>query len=192
MTTTDGTAPTAGLMGEDAVTSTTPPHAPPAVEPVPEPAIDAAFGFGWSDMLATVIERTNSTDSQDIPVDWSRLQLARNVLCIGVATCVPIDGQSAALRVADACSTYGLSAPLVHAGMALGIGGAALIGRKAPGPGGAICRGIWALLCGAGRLILRFVRSRLGWIVVRPVIWAVVCGLVILTWRFVVHVIAGA
>lgn len=157
-----------------------------------EKAVGAAFGLGWTDLLAAVIERTHSTDAEGNEVDWSRLQLGRNLLCLAVANVVPIDGAPASRWVADAFAAHGPAAPLVSAGTVLGFAGAACIGTIVGGSVGLLCRDALTAARSAGRLAWRFLCSRLGWIITRPVIWAGVSGLVILTWRALVHLLAGA
>lgn len=157
-----------------------------------EKAVGAAFGLGWTDLLAAVIERTHSTDAEGNEVDWSRLQLGRNLLCLAVANVVPIDGTPASRWVADAFAAHGPAAPLVSAGTVLGFVGAACIGTIVGGSIGLLCHAAMTAAKSAGRLAWRFLCSRLGWIITRPVIWAGVSGLVILTWRALVHLLAGA
>ncbi|MFF9076299.1 hypothetical protein ACF1A9_29005 [Streptomyces sp. NPDC014872] len=157
-----------------------------------EKAVGAAFGLGWTDLLAAVIERTHSTDSEGNEVDWSRLQLGRNLLCLAVANVVPIHGAPASRWVADAFTAHGPAAPLVSAGAVLGFAGAVCIGTIVGGAVGLLCRAALTAAKSAGRLAWRFACSRLGWIITRPVIWAGVSGLAILTWRALVHLLAGA
>jgi hypothetical protein len=190
-----------------AVTGTVPPPKPPDRPPTAagsglditevvsrgvEKAVGAAFGLGWTDLLAVVIERTHSTDSEGNEVDWSRLQLGRNLLCLVVANAVPIHGAPASRWAADAFTAHGPAAPLVSAGTVLGFAGAACIGTILGGPIGLLCHAALTAAKSAGRLACRFVCSRLGWIITRPVIWAGVSALVILTWRALVHLLAGA
>ncbi|MFE9679134.1 hypothetical protein ACFYO5_34310 [Streptomyces sp. NPDC006259] len=191
-----------------AVTGTAPPPEPPDHTPTAaadsglditevvsrgvEKAVGAAFGLGWTDLLAAVIERTHSTDSEGNEVDWSRLQLGRNLLCLAVANVVPIHGAPAARWVADAFTADGPGAPLISAGAVLGFAGAVGIGTIVGGAIGLLCRAALTAAKSAGRLTWRLVRSRLGWIITRPVIWAGVSGLAIFTWRALVHLLAGA
>ncbi|QCX82163.1 hypothetical protein C9F11_42915 (plasmid) [Streptomyces sp. YIM 121038] len=157
-----------------------------------EKAVGAAFGLGWTDLLAAVITRSNSTDADGNPVNWDRLQLPRNILCAAVANLVPIQGAPASRWAADAFTTYGLTAPLVPAGAVLAVAGAVCLASLAGGLVGLLCTAALNGLTSLCRLIWRFLRSRLGWIITRPVIWAAVSGLVIVTWRFLVHILAGA
>ncbi|MGW1496140.1 hypothetical protein [Streptomyces sp. NPDC002402] len=188
-----------------AVTGTVPPPEPPKHTPtatagfglditevVSPEAVGATFGLAWTDLLAAVIERTHSTDSEGNEVDWSRLQLGRNLLSLAVANVVPIHGAPASRWVADAAAAHGPAAPLVSAGTVLGFAGAVCIGTIVGGPIGLLCHAALTAAKSTGSLAWRFVRSRLGWITTRPVIWAVVSGLVILTWRALVHLLAGA
>ncbi|MBQ0975975.1 hypothetical protein KBZ00_33445 [Streptomyces sp. RK31] len=195
-------------LTECAVTGSAPPPALPSHAPFPAPgselditevvsrgvekAVGAAFGFGWTDLLAAVIERTNATDSSGNEVDWSRLQLGRNLLCLAVVNLVPLHGAPASRWAADAFTAHGLEAPLVSAGAVLGAAGAVVIGAGINHPLGLLCRAALSVATTTGRLTWRLVRSRLGWIITRPVIWAGVSGLVIVTWRAVVHLLAGA
>ncbi|MDX5563321.1 hypothetical protein PYK79_08605 [Streptomyces sp. ID05-04B] len=193
---------------ECAVTGTLPPPALPSHAPSPAPgaelditevvsrgvetAVGAAFGLGWTDLLAAVIERTNATDSSGNEVDWGRLQLGRNLLCLALVNLVPLHGAPASRWAADAVTTHGLAAPLVPAGAVLGVAGAVFIGAGINHPIGLLCRAALTVATTTGRLTWRLVRSRLGWILTRPVIWTGVSGLVIVTWRAVVHLLAGA
>ncbi|MFI1259059.1 hypothetical protein ACH4U6_35625 [Streptomyces netropsis] len=208
--------PTCPVASDDspacAVTGSTPPPPPPSHLPDAAPAagvlervdyteivsrgaeaaISGMFGFGWTDLLATAIERTNKWDADGNPVDWGRLQLKRNFLCLAVATLVPLGDHTAAVWVARTITTYGFTAPLVPAGMALGVGGSVFLGQYAPGLLGWVCHFGWsagsALVSGA----LKFLRSRLGWIVTRPAIWAAIGGLLIVTGRPIVRILTGA
>ncbi|MFZ3491655.1 hypothetical protein ACODT5_00180 [Streptomyces sp. 5.8] len=152
----------------------------------------AAFGLGWTDLLAAIIERTHNTDADGNDVDWSRLQIARNLLCLAVANLVPIHGAPASHWVAAAATVRGPAAPLVTAGVVLGAIGAIGIGTAVRGPVGTVCRAAITTVKTAGRLAWLFARSRLGWIITRPVIWALISGAAILTWRAFVHLLTGA
>ncbi|MFJ8752311.1 hypothetical protein ACIREO_23690 [Streptomyces sp. NPDC102441] len=181
-----------------------PPHDPPSapagtdldltevVSRGVEKAVGAAFGLGWTDLLAAVIERTNSVDADGNQVDWSRLQLPRNLLCLAVANVVPIKGAPASRWAVDAFTGYGLAAPLIPAGAVLGVVGAVCIGALAGGPIGLLCSAALTVAKGAGQLTWRFMCSRLGWIITRPLIWAAISGLLIITWRALVHLLTGA
>ncbi|MCX4682326.1 hypothetical protein OG413_44905 [Streptomyces sp. NBC_01433] len=181
-----------------------PPHDPPSVtagtdldltEVVSrgvEKAVGAAFGLGWTDLLAAVIERTNSVDSEGNPVDWGRLQLPRNLLCLAVANIVPIQGAPASRWAADAFTGYGLAALLIPTGAVLTVAGAVCIGTLVGGPIGLLCSAALTVAKGAGQLTWRLICSRLGWIITRPLIWAGVSGLLIITWRALVRLLTGA
>ncbi|MGG7572510.1 hypothetical protein [Streptomyces sirii] len=199
------------------ITGSTPPPAPPAHIPAPAPAVDAyeeapaerrfdvtavasrgveaaisgAFGFGWTDLATAVIERSARFDSDGNPVDWGRLQIKRNLLCIAVATTVPIGDHTATVWVADALRTYSIGVVLVPAGMALGFVMSVFVGQFVPGISG-LCRGVIRLGALSARAAWRLITSRLGWVVTRPAIWAVICGLATATWRFVVYRLTGA
>ncbi|MGW1616419.1 hypothetical protein ACWCQZ_44630 [Streptomyces sp. NPDC002285] len=190
-----------------AVTGTVPPPEPPPYTPSTatgaelditevvsgvKTAVGAAFGLDWTGLLAAVIERTNATDSSGNEVDWGRLQPGRNLLCLAVVNLVPLHGAPASRWAADAVTAHGLAAPLVPAGAVLSVAGALLIGAGINHPFGLLCRAAVSVATTAGRLTWRFARSRLGWILTRPVIWTGVSGLVIVTWRAAVHLLAGA
>ncbi|MFJ5785502.1 hypothetical protein [Streptomyces hydrogenans] len=193
-----------------AVTGTTPPPAPPTTAPRidytevasrgAETVISAAFGLGWTDLLAKVIEHSNRTDADGNPVNWKRLQLSRNFLCIGVATLIPLGDTTAARWVADTITSRTLGGwlmlPFEAAGWPLLPVAAAALGCLITGPVGTVCRlafttvgktaavlakGAWKLTC-----------SRLGWIVTRPLIWAATCGLFIAFARPIAHALTGA
>ncbi|MFJ5802967.1 hypothetical protein [Streptomyces decoyicus] len=199
------------------ITGSTPPPTPPAHTPAPAPAVDAyeeapaerrfditaaasrgveaaisgAFGFGWTDLATAVIERSARFDSEGNPVDWGRLQIKRNLLCIAVATAVPIGGHTATVWVADALRTYSVGVVLVPAGIALGAVMPVFVGQFVPGISG-LCRatvGVTSLISRGAR---RLLTSRLGWVVTRPAIWALICGLATATWRFIVYRLTGA
>lgn len=200
------------------ITGSTPPPEPPAHIPSPAPDVDAyeevpaerrfdvtavasrgmeaaisgAFGFGWTDLATAVIERSARFDSDGNSVDWGRLQIKRNLLCIAVATAVPIGDHTATVWVADALRTYGISAALVPAGAALAIVGPVFLGKHASNAFGALCKGLWGIAAFTSKALWRFLASGLGWIVTRPAIWAVICGLATATWRFVVYRLTGA
>ncbi|MFJ6438243.1 hypothetical protein [Streptomyces sp. NPDC091416] len=195
-------------LTECAVTGAAPPPAPPPYIPDPlarrdldltevvsrgvETAVGAAFGLGWTDLLAAVIERTNATDSSGNEVDWGRLQLGRNLLCLAAVNLVPLHGAPAARWAAEAITAHGLAAPLGPVGAALCVAGAVFVGARINHPLGLLCRAALSAATATGRLNWRFTRSRLGWILTRPVIWTGISGLVIVTWRAVVHLLAGA
>ncbi|MFE3144266.1 hypothetical protein [Streptomyces scopuliridis] len=157
-----------------------------------ETAVSAAFGFGWLDIATGLVERLNREDSEGNPVDWGRLQLKRNGLAILVATLVPLGEHTAAQWVAHALREYNIGAAFVPAGMALGAVMPVFVGRFAPGVLGSLCRGLWGVVTVTGRAAWSFLTSRLGWIVTRPAIWAAVCGLLIVSGRFLIHVLTGA
>ncbi|WP_411121280.1 hypothetical protein [Streptomyces sp. x-19] len=199
------------------ITGSTPPPAPPTHTPAPAPgadgfveepaarrfdvtavasrgveaAISGAFGFGWTDLATALIERGAVWDSEGNRVDWERLQIKRNLLCIAVATAVPLGEHTATMWVADALRTHSISAVFVPAGMALGVAMPVFVGQFVPGIGG-LCKAAISVTQLIGRACWRFLSSRLGWIVTRPAIWAVICGLATATWRFVVYRLTGA
>ncbi|MFF4950581.1 hypothetical protein [Streptomyces chattanoogensis] len=199
------------------ITGSTPPPAPPPHIPAPAPAVDAyeeapaerrfdvtaiasrgveaaisgAFGFGWTDLATAVIERSARFDSEGNPVDWGRLQIKRNLLCIAVVTAVPIGEHTATVWVADALRTYSISTVFVPAGIALGFVMPVFVGQFVPAIGG-MCRAAIRLGALATHGAWRLLTSRLGWVVTRPAIWAVICGLATATWRFVVYRLTGA
>ncbi|MFF4286004.1 hypothetical protein ACFY0R_11850 [Streptomyces sp. NPDC001633] len=156
-----------------------------------EAAISGAFGFGWTDLATALIERSAVWDSEGNRVDWGRLQIKRNLLCIAVATTVPLGDHTATMWVADALRTYSFSAVFIPAGMFLGIVMPVFVGQFVPGIGG-LCRAAVSVTGLVGRAAWRFLSSRLGWVVTRPAIWAVLCGLATATWRFVVYRLTGA
>lgn len=157
-----------------------------------ETAVSAAFGFGWLDLATGLIERFNREDSEGNPVDWGRLQLKRNGLAILFVTCVPLGAHTAAQWVAHALHTYSLGAVYLPLGMALGCAGPVFAGQFAPDPLGGLCRALWAVSAATVRTAWRFCASSLGWIVTRPAIWAALCGLLIVTGRFLIHILTGA
>ncbi|WP_327156680.1 hypothetical protein [Streptomyces tubercidicus] len=199
------------------ITGGTSPSAPPTRIPAPAPAVDAyeeasaerrfdvtaiasrgveaaisgAFGFGWTDLATAVIERSARFDSEGNPVDWGRLQIKRNLLCIAVTTAVPIGDHTATVWVADALRTYSVGAVFVPAGIALGFVMPVFVGQFVPAIGG-LCRGAMRLGAVITRAAWRLLSSRLGWVITRPAIWAVICGLATATWRFVVYRLTGA
>ncbi|MFF0754572.1 hypothetical protein [Streptomyces sp. NPDC004267] len=195
------------------VTGSAPPPPPPgipaqaAAEPTAAGGVDwtnvagrgveavasAAFGFGWLDIATGLIERFNREDSEGNPVDWGRLQLKRNGLCILVATLVPLGDHTAAQWVAHALHGFTLADPIfAPAGAVLGTVLPVFFGRYVPGPLGGICRAAWGLVSLTARATWKFLTSSLGWIVIRPAIWASVCGLLIVSGRFLIRILTGA
>ncbi|KPC61262.1 hypothetical protein [Streptomyces chattanoogensis] len=156
-----------------------------------EAALSGAFGFGWTDVATALIERSAVWDSDGNRVDWARLQIKRNLLCIAVATAAPIGDHTATVWIANALRTYSISAVFVPAGMALGVVMPVIVGQFVPGIGG-LCRAAVGVTAFVGRATWRFLTSRMGWVVTRPAIWAVICGLATATWRFVVYRLTGA
>ncbi|MFE9966772.1 hypothetical protein [Streptomyces sp. NPDC005525] len=160
-----------------------------------ESAISGLFGFDWADMAALVIERTNRFDADGDPVDWGRLQIKRNLLCIALATLVPmpIDGTTPARWVANALNTGGVAyAVIAPAGAMLCVAGSIWLGTLAPGVFGGLCRLCLSVTTAAGRAWWKFARSGLGWIITRPAIWAAACGILIVSWDAIVHTLTGA
>ncbi|MFD3884005.1 hypothetical protein [Streptomyces microflavus] len=189
-----------------AVTGHQPPPPPPPTDPAPtgwdateaasrgvESAISGLFGFGWADLAALVIERTNPFDADGNPVDWGRLQIKRNLLCIGLATLVPIDGTTPARWVANALNTGGVAyAVFAPAGAVLCVAGSLWLGSCAGGLLGDLCRLCLSAATAVSRALWKFARSGLGWILTRPAIWAAVCGVLIVSWDAIVHTLTGA
>ncbi|MER7761333.1 hypothetical protein [Streptomyces sp. NPDC097619] len=158
-----------------------------------EAAASVAFGFGWLDIATGLIERFNATDAEGNPVDWGRLQLKRNGLCILIATLVPLGDHTAAQWVAHTLPDLNLADPVfLPAGAVLGAVLPVFAGQFAPGAVGGICRAAWGAGSFTARTAWRFLTSRMGWIVVRPAVWGLICGGLILTWRFLVHFLTGA
>ncbi|MCM2394389.1 hypothetical protein [Streptomyces albipurpureus] len=158
-----------------------------------EAAASAAFGFGWLDLVVGIAQRGNATDADGNPVDWGRLQLKRNSLCALVVSLVPIgDGGPAALRVAEFITDHGIGAAIYPVGTVLAFGLPVYFGQYVPGLAGALCRGTARAAVVVGRGLWRFATSRMGWVLTRPLIWAAVCGVLIVSWRFLVHVLTGA
>ncbi|MFE7808520.1 hypothetical protein ACFU51_28385 [Streptomyces sp. NPDC057430] len=195
------------------VTGSTPPPAPPGIPAQTvadhtatgrvdwtnvagrgvEAVASAAFGFGWLDIATGLVERFNREDSEGNPIDWGRLQLKRNGLCILVATLVPLGDHTAAQWVARALRDFTLADPVfLPAGAVLGAVLPVFAGQFAPGAIGGICRVAWGLVSFTARATWRFLASSLGWIVVRPAIWAGVCGLLIVSGRFLIRILTGA
>lgn len=200
------------------ITGSTPPPAPPAHIPAPAPAVDAyeeapaeqrfdmtavasrsveaaisgAFGFGWTDLATALIERSAVWDSEGNRVDWGRLQIKRNLLCIAVATAAPLGDHTATVWVAEALKTYSINAVFVPAGMVLGFVGPVFVGKHASNAFGVLCQALWGATALTARATWRLITSRLGWVITRPAIWAAICGLTVATWRFVVYRLTGA
>ncbi|WP_331740813.1 hypothetical protein [Streptomyces sp. NBC_01006] len=197
------------------VTGSTPPPAPTgaapaqAAPPAPNGGVDwtnvagrgveaaasAAFGFGWLDIATGLIERFNATDAEGNTVDWGRLQLKRNGLCILIATLVPLGDHTAAQWVAHTLPNLNLNLAdpvFLPAGAALGAVLPVFAGQFAPGALGGICRAAWGAVAFTARTAWKFLTSPLGWIVIRPAVWGLLCGGLLLTWRFLVHVLTGA
>ncbi|WP_405740454.1 hypothetical protein OG422_05785 [Streptomyces sp. NBC_01525] len=157
-----------------------------------EAAISSAFGLGWTDIAAFLIERGGGrTDSEGNPVDWGRLQIKRNLLCGALAMAVPLGEHTAAGWVADTLHRYTLTAVFAPAGTAIAFAGPVVIGLFVPGFSG-IARFIIAAACTAGRAVVWVVRSRLGWVITRPAIWAVIGGIALLTGRALLRFFTGA
>lgn len=203
------------------ITGSTPPPAPPAgdpelagsdLEPDAEPgsrwsdvagrgvetAVSAAFGFGWIDALIAIVQRSDGTDAQGNPVDWGRLQLRRNGLSILFVSFVPLSGHTAAAWVAEGLTEatgaylhYGLGAVFMPLGACLAVL-PVVAGRERNSVFGALCRAATGLVVLAARIALKFLTSRLGWIVTRPALWAGGIGPLLLTWRFIVSRLTGA
>jgi hypothetical protein len=161
-----------------------------------ERALGAVLGLGWTDLLAMLIERNNRRDADGNEIDWARLQLGRNLLCIAIAVLVPIhDGTSAAGWVARwlaSFTTLGIHGLFAPAGAALAVAGAFFVGRFLPGAVGDLCGVGWWLTSGTARAVRWFLRSRLGWLLSRPAIWAVIGGVLIVSWRGLVYLLTGA
>jgi hypothetical protein len=189
-----------------AVTGHQPPPPPPPTDPAPggwdmtevasrgaESAVSGLFGFGWTDLAALVIERTNRFDADGNPVDWGRLQIKRNLLCIGLVTLVPVDSTTPARWVANALSTGGVTyAVFAPAGAVLCAAGTLWLGSFARGVLGDLCRLCRSLVAAVARALWKFARSGLGWVLTRPAIWAAVCGVLIVSWDAIVHTLTGA
>ncbi|GAB7036026.1 hypothetical protein AB0G35_24110 [Streptomyces sp. NPDC021749] len=157
-----------------------------------EAAISGAFGFGWTDLATALIERSAVWDSEGNRVDWGRLQIKRNLLCIAVATAVPLGDHTATVWVAEALKTYTVNAVFVPAGMALPFVVPVFVGKHASGAVGFVCKAAWGLATATARATWRQITSPLGWVITRPAIWAALCGLTLATWRFVVYRLTGA
>ncbi|MEU3602247.1 hypothetical protein ABZ714_26545 [Streptomyces sp. NPDC006798] len=157
-----------------------------------EAAASAAFGFGWLDLVIGAVQRGNASDADGNPVDWGRLQLKRNGLAVLVVTLVPLGDHTAARWVAQALNEYHFGAVFYPLGTALGFGLPVVLGQYVPGLTGTVCSGTVRAAAFTARALGRFAASRLGWILTRPLIWAAVCGLLIVTWRFLVHILTGA
>lgn len=161
-----------------------------------EKTISAVLGLGWTDLLAALIERTNGRDADGNAIDWSRLQIARNTLGIGIAVLVPLGGTSAAGWVArwlEASATqYGIAGLFAPAGAVLTVALVLFVGRIVPGPIGDLCAAGWWLASATVRAVRWFLRSRLGWLLTRPTIWALVVGVLIVSWRGLVYLLTGA
>jgi hypothetical protein len=211
-------AATPGRTRCPVTSSTLPPPAPPdnapavgvAVESEPENsrtgfaeaasrglerAVSTVLDLGWTDLLAALIERTNQRDADGNEIDWTRVQLGRNLLSIGVATLVPIGGTPAAVWVArwlETFTTHGISGLFAPAGAALAVALVLFIGRVVPGLIGDICGAGWWLASTTVRIARWVLRSRLGWLLSRPAIWAVIGGVLIVSWRGLVYVLTGA
>lgn len=188
-----------------AVTGHQPPPPPPSTDPGPtgwdltefasrgvESAVSGLFGFGWADLAALVIERTNPFDADGNPVDWGRLQIKRNLLCIGLVTLVPVDGTTPARWAANALNTGAAYAVFAPAGAVLCAVGSVWLGSLAPGVFGGLCRLCRSVVTAVGRSLWKFARSGLGWILTRPPIWAAACGVLIVSWDAIVHTFTGA
>lgn len=157
-----------------------------------EAAISGAFGFGWTDLATALIERSAVWDSEGNKVDWARLQIKRNLLCIAVATAAPLGDHTATVWVADAIRTYSIGAVFVPAGTALAFVGPVFVGKHASNAFGVLCKAVWGFTTVSARAAWALITSRLGWVITRPAIWAVLCGLTVATWRFVVYRLTGA
>jgi hypothetical protein len=161
-----------------------------------EKAISAVLGLGWTDLLAVLIERTNGRDADGNAIDWSRLQLSRNLLSIGIAALVPLGGTPAASWVArwleTSFTTHGINGLFAPAGAALMAAGVLLLGRFLPGLVGDLCGAGWGVATTAVRATRWVLRSRLGWLLSRPAIWAAIAGVLIVSWRGLVYVLTGA
>ncbi|QKW55042.1 hypothetical protein [Streptomyces buecherae] len=189
------------------ITGGTPPPPPPAEEPRrdrydrydyadlaergAEKALDVAFGFGWAGLAETVIKRSAETDRDGAPVDWSRLQISRNLLGIALATTIPIGDRTGTMWVVSV-ATPGVYAPFFPAAVVLVGSGALYLGTLLGGPAGALARLAWSAVNGISRGLWRLAHSRFGWIITRPAIWAGITGAAVLTWRGVVYLLTGA
>lgn len=160
-----------------------------------EKAISVVLGLGWTDLLAVLLERTGR-DADGNAIDWSRLQLSRNLLGIGIAAFVPLGGTPAVGWVArwleTSFTTHGINGLFAPVGVALVAAGALFLGRFLPGLIGDACGAGWWLASTAVRAARWVLRSRLGWLLSRPAIWAVIGGVLIVSWRGLVYVLAGA
>ncbi|MFI1265407.1 MULTISPECIES: hypothetical protein [Streptomyces] len=157
-----------------------------------EAAISGAFGFGWTDLATALIERSAVWDSEGNKVDWARLQIKRNLLCIAVATAVPLGDNTAAVWVAEALKTYSINAVFVPVGMGLAFVVPVFVGKHASNAFGVLCKALWGVTAVSARAAWALITSRLGWVITRPAIWAAICGITLATWRFVVYRLTGA
>ncbi|WP_329182166.1 hypothetical protein OG754_40295 (plasmid) [Streptomyces decoyicus] len=157
-----------------------------------EAAISGAFGFGWTDLATALIERSAVWDSEGNKVDWGRLQIKRNLLCIAVATAAPLGDHTATVWVSEALKTYSIGAVFVPAGTVLAFVAPVFIGKHASNAFGVLCKALWGATTLTARATWRLITSPLGWVITRPAIWAAICGLTLATWRFVVYRLTGA
>ncbi|WP_031072076.1 hypothetical protein [Streptomyces sp. NRRL WC-3742] len=186
-----------------AVTGNQPPPPPPAY-PAGIDLVAEATGYGmqdtvaallqpgWADIADAVIERSEATHGGD-GTDWSRLQVGRNIASLAVAVLLPLGHYTGAGWVAHAVSTGGITAPVFGpAGAVLCAAGSTWLGRHVPGLLGAVCGIGWSLMSAAARGLWSFVRSPRGWLLTRPLIWAAASGVLIVSWRVIVHTLTGA
>lgn len=161
-----------------------------------ERALGAVLGLGWTDLLAMLIERNNRHDADGNEIDWARLQLGRNLLCLAIAVLVPIhDGTSAAgwfARWLETFPAHGIAGLFAPAGAVLAVAAVLFIGRLLPGLVGDLCGVGWWLTSAITRAVRWFLRSHLGWLLSRPAIWAAIGGALIVSWRGLVYLLTGA
>ncbi|MFE9258570.1 hypothetical protein [Streptomyces sp. NPDC006879] len=182
-----------------AVTGDQPPR-PPASAPDAgesaawDEAVAVTASASWTQFAADVADRAPSSDAEGTPVDWSRLQPARNLLSIVAVSFVPFaDGTTAARWVAETIASGGIIAPVfAPLGAVVAVTGSAFLGQLAPGPFGVLCALAFKTLTGTARRLWRLVRSPLGWIITRPALWAAGIGVLIVSWRAVLRFLTGA
>lgn len=182
----------------DQVVDKPPPNAPSgeyseAMARAVEKTVGAVLGLSWIDLLAAVVERSGGTDTAGNPLDWSRLQLRRNLLCLALATIPPVGDHTATMWVAQAVSEPNLvGGPLYYIGWGCGSLAAVFISQAAPSFVGLAGQVLWSFVRLIGRGGYKALRSPYGWLAYRPVLFATGAGVLVAYTPAILRFLTGA